>query len=128
MPGDITLSIDDRQVYLRGYPLNQFRGQNAALASLEYRFPIVNVERRRRATPLFFRRLHGAVFAEAGNAWDEGAFHGEDAKRSVGAEARFDMDLAYGLLPVTLRFVIAKGLDDFGEFQSYISFWMPLGL
>jgi Tol biopolymer transport system component len=128
MPGDITLSIDDREVYLRGYPLNQFRGQNAALASLEYRFPIVNIEDGSGQMPVFFRRLHGAVFAEAGNAWDEGAFHGEDAKRSVGAEARFDMDLAYGLIPVTLRLVVAKGLDEFGELQTYLSFWMPLGL
>lgn len=128
MPGDITLSIDDRQVYLRGYPVNQFRGQNAALGSLEYRFPIKNIERGDGTSPFFFRRLHGALFAEAGNAWSAGSFHGEDAKRAVGAEARLDMDIAYGLLPVTLRIVIAKGLDDFGEFQGYISFWMPFGL
>ena len=37
--GDITISLDDEGVYLRGYPVNVLRGQKAALASLEYRFP-----------------------------------------------------------------------------------------
>ena len=126
-PGDVALSIDNQDVYLRGYPANEFRGQKAALASLEYRFPIVNIEHGGGQTPLFLRRLHGAVFAEAGNAWDEGAFHGSDAKRAVGAEARLDLDLAYRL-PLTLRIVVAKGLDDQGESQAYLGLWVPFGL
>ena len=73
MPGDVTLSVNERAVYLRGYPAAEFRGENAALLSLEYRLPIVNIERGGGQTPFFWRRLHGAVFAEAGNAWDSGA-------------------------------------------------------
>jgi Tol biopolymer transport system component len=128
MPGDITLSINDRQVYLRGYPENAFRGQRAALASLEYRFPLLNIEHGGGQTPFFLRRLHGAVFGEAGNAWDTGAFHGSDAKRAVGAELRLDLDFAYGLVPITLRLGVAKGLDEEGETQLIMNLWMPLGL
>lgn len=127
-PGDVTLSIEDRQVFLRGYPSGEFRGQYVALAGLEYRFPIKNIERGGGQTPFFLRRLHGAVFGEAGNAWDEGAFHGSDLKRAVGAELRLDMDVAYGLLPVTFRIGFARGFDEEGESQVILSLWAPLGL
>ncbi|HTP06542.1 MAG TPA: hypothetical protein VMM54_15480 [Nitrospirota bacterium] len=123
-PGDVTLSIDDTAVYLRGYPVNSFRGQKAGLASLEYRFPITNIERGSGTTPFFSRRPHGAVFAEAGNAWD-GPFHGSDLKRSVGVEARLDMYLSY-FLPITLRLGIARGLDEKGETQIIFGLWAPI--
>ena len=123
-PGDTMMGIDDESIYLRGYPINAFRGRKAALASLEYRFPIKNIELGISSTPFFFRRLHGAVFAEAGNAWDD-QYRSEDIKSSIGAEVRMDMDIAYQLLPITLRLVGAKGLDDRGESSVYFSLWMP---
>jgi hypothetical protein len=43
----------------------------------------------------------------------------------VGAEARLDMTLAY-FLPLTVRFVLAKGLDTDGEGQAYFGLWVPL--
>jgi hypothetical protein len=123
-PGDITLSLDEQNVHLRGYPVNEFRGRKAALATLEYRFPIQNVEQGWDTKAFFFRRMHGAVFAEAGNAWD-GTLHGSDIKRSVGAEARLDFYLAY-YLPVTLRIGIAHGLDEEGETLTYFGLWVPV--
>jgi Tol biopolymer transport system component len=122
-PGDVTLAVDEQSVYLRGYPENSFRGRKAGLASLEYRFPLINIERGAGQAPFFLRRLHGAVFAEAGNAWDN-EFHSSDAKRAVGAELRLDMSIAYHL-PVTLRLVLAKGLDEKGEGRVNIGLWMP---
>jgi hypothetical protein len=122
-PGDVTLAVDEQSVYLRGYPENAFRGRKAGLVSLEYRFPLANIERGGGQTPFFWRRLHGAVFAEAGNAWD-GEFHSSDAKRAVGAELRLDLSVAYNL-PVTLRLGFAKGLDDKGEGRVNIGLWMP---
>ncbi len=126
-PGDITLSTDAQAVYLRGYPQNAFRGQKAALASLEYRFPVKNIEHGWGIRPIFFERLHGAVFYEAGNAWD-GAFHKSDLKRSVGAEVRLDMMLGYVLLPATLRVGIAVGLDEKGETIPTFGLSLPLEL
>ncbi len=124
--GDIAMTLDDQLVYLRGYPPNVLRGRNAALGSLEYRFPITELDRGYDTRPFYYRRLHGAVFFEAGNAWDD-AFHHEDLRRSVGAEARLDMTLAY-YLPITLRLVAARGLDQDGETQLYFGIWVPLEL
>ncbi len=123
-PGDVALAIDDRAIYLRGYPVNAFRGQRAALASLEYRFPVANIEAGLSSAPFFFRRVHGAVFGETGNAWD-GTFRSSDLKSSVGAEARLDVDLVYRL-PITFRIVFVNGLDDKGEKGIYFSLWGSL--
>jgi len=120
-PGDTIIPVDAESVYLRGYPVNEYHGSKAALASLEYRFPVVDVETGLSNAPVFFRRLHGAVFAEAGNAWDNG-FHGSEFKRAVGAEARFDTTFAY-YLPITFRLVLAKALDDKKESLFYLSLW-----
>jgi sugar lactone lactonase YvrE len=122
-PGDSMMAVDDNTIYLRGYPVNAFRGQKAALASLEYRFPLADIEVGSSSTPFFFRRLHGALFGEAGNAWDT-TFETKDLKRSFGAELRLDVDVAYQF-PLTFRLVAAKGLDEKGESNVYLSIWMP---
>jgi Tol biopolymer transport system component len=122
-PGDITIPVDDEFVYLRGYPVNEFRGRNAALASLEYRFPVTSIDSGADNGPLYMRKLHGAVFAEAGNAWDD-RLRLRDFKRAVGVEGRLDVYLAYSL-PVTFRYVVAKGLDEKRELYVYLWFWAP---
>ncbi len=126
MPGDVTFSVNDREIYLRGYPIDEFRGTHAGLLSLEYRMPLLNIEQGPGQRPFFLRRLHSAVFAEAGNAWNDEAFRGRDAKRSVGGELRLDTDFAYGLLPLTLRVGVARGLDEGGVWQFIFNAWMPL--
>jgi Tol biopolymer transport system component len=123
-PGDFTIPVTQESVYLRGYPVNEFRGRNAALASLEYRLPIVNIERGISNTPVFLRRFHGAVFAETGNAWDR-SFHIRELKSSVGAEARLDMYLSY-YFPITLRIGIAQGLDGDRDTRLIFNIWSPV--
>jgi hypothetical protein len=125
-PGDLTYTIEDRAVHLRGYPPGAFRGDQAAFASLEYRFPVLNVERGPGSAPLFLRRLHGALFCEAGEAWDD-SFAAGSLKKSVGGEARLDLTFSY-FLPVTLRVGVAVGLDDEGEVVPTLGLWMPFGL
>ena len=58
------------QSSLRGYREDQFRGNRMALATLEYRFPIVS-------------KVQGALFTEWGGAWDDGVTP-KDIKGSVG--------------------------------------------
>lgn len=123
-PGDLTINVIEQNVYLRGYPFNQYRGQKIGLMSAEYRFPVKNLESGLNNAPLFFKRLHGAVFAEAGNAWDT-AYSSKDLKRAVGAEARVDISLAY-VLPVTARFGIARALDDRRDTTLIASAWFAL--
>jgi hypothetical protein len=125
-PQDAIVLLESPEVFLRGYPVNVFRGRKAGLASLEYRFPLWNVERGKGSLPIFLRRFHGAVFFEAGNAWD-GTFHNNDLKRSVGAEMRMDLYLAY-YLPVTLRVGIAGGLDEEGETVPTFGLTLPVEL
>jgi len=123
-PGDITLNVQDNNVYLRGYPVNKYRGQKVGLLSTEYRFPVKNLERGFGNTPFFFKRLHGAVFVDAGNAWDY-TFASRDVKRAVGLEARLDMSLFYAL-PITVRAGLVKALDDRKETSAIFNIWLSL--
>ena len=54
---------------VRGYRSNYRSGRIAWTGSVEYRFPLAVVDRGLGAFPLFFDRIHGSVFADAGNAW-----------------------------------------------------------
>jgi outer membrane protein insertion porin family len=79
------------QSTLRGYREDQFRGTRMALASVEYRFPIVS-------------KVQGAIFADGGSAWSKdwapkgGDFHG-----SVGVGLSFNTPLG------PLRFDYGRG-------------------
>jgi hypothetical protein len=115
-PGDTTIPVDSDSIYLRGYPINAFRGRKAALASLEYRFPIRNVETGWNSAPVFFRRLHGAVFAEAGNAWND-AFRSSEFKRDRPSSAGRTSPTMYRSRSVRP----CDRLDDRGESLAYLS-------
>ena len=66
---------------LRGYREDQFRGTRMALASVEYRFPIVS-------------KVQGAVFADGGSAWyEDWAPKGGDIHGSVGVGLSFNTPL-----------------------------------
>ncbi len=54
---------------IRGYRANFRSGRIAWSSSAEYRFPIALIDRGMPFLPLFFDRLHGSVFFDAGNAW-----------------------------------------------------------
>ena len=122
-PGDITIAVSDDSVFLRGYPANKFRGRNAALASLEYRFPIAAIESGIGNKPIFFRRIHGAFFVESGNAWDDG-FHVRESKSAVGAEGRLDLYIIYNV-PITFRVGLAKALDPPRDLMLIFNIWTP---
>lgn len=123
-PGDALINIENNNVYLRGYPANKYRGQKVALATMEYRFPMRNLESGDGNSPFFFKRLHGDVFAEGGHAWDD-VFVRSQIKRSIGAEANLDMTLGY-FLPVTVRIGLYKVLDDQREKSMIVSIWAAL--
>ncbi|MDZ4184391.1 MAG: BamA/TamA family outer membrane protein [Desulfuromonadales bacterium] len=121
--GDLLQGLDEEKLALRGYAINAFRGQRAILASTEYRFPLLNLEQGIGNGPLYFRRLHGAVFAEGADAFDRGGVMIKDFRTAAGAELRCDLDLGYRL-PLTLRLVVAKGFDQGGEDQGYLTLWL----
>lgn len=112
------LEDDVSTVLLRGYPARAIRGQRMAVGSVEYRFPIWNIERGFTTKPFFFHRLHGALFVDSGNAWDPSTM--SDCKTGAGAELGADMTFAYRLR-VRMRVGAAVGVDDGGETQGYFA-------
>jgi hypothetical protein len=79
---------------LRGLPPDQRQGTAVLVANLDYRFPLVRVERGIRTWPVFLRDIHGAVFADIGSAgmsFDELP----GAVCSVGAELATRITLGY---------------------------------
>jgi outer membrane protein assembly factor BamA len=126
-PGETGYALDDHSLPLRGYPPNAFRGERAVLAGLEYRFPLLEVGRGGVSAPFFLRRLHGALFVEAGEAWDDGAFSAGEMHAGIGAELRLDLFFSY-FLPMTVRLGIAAGLDEGGGVYPTLGIWMPQGL
>lgn len=126
-PGDIAHELDDRALPLRGFKPNTFRGERALLAGLEYRFPLFDIGRGGVSAPLFLRRLHGALFVDAGNAWDGDRIPTDVLHTGVGAEIRLDLFFSYSV-PLTVRLGVAAGLDERGGVYPTLGIWMPQGL
>ncbi len=89
---------------LRGFPVGASYGDLYYLTSVEYRAPIWRIDRGWNTWPLFVRTLHGAVYCDAGYAFD--AFPASGAELGsllsstlvgVGAELRLSMVLGWGL-------------------------------
>lgn len=78
-----------RDFPLRGYPSRFQTGKYAATGTVEYRFPVYCIFRGPGTAPVFFDRVHAAVFTDAGEAWGDGdSFSGNRLKVGAGVESR----------------------------------------
>jgi hypothetical protein len=107
---------------VRGYGLNQLRGQQALVGSLEYRLPPWSIERGLGNWPLFFDDLSLLVFADAGVAgspldWNRVRF-------SVGAELRLGLTLFYLAPGSSVALGGAQGLGETGP-RFYLNLVLP---
>jgi hypothetical protein len=95
---------------LRGFRNDSFHGEEFALGTAEYRFPIWTVEAGAWTLPFFLRRFHGALYTDVGDAWTAGR---GDFKlhAGAGAELRAEVVLGY-ILPADVRFGCARGLEN----------------
>lgn len=97
---------------LRGWPRWSIRGEKLWLSSLELRFPLIDEIRVR--FPFFglsFFGVRGAVFADAGGAWDTDY---RSTLGSVGGGIRFNL---FGAL--VLRYDVGKKIENnFSNFQK----------
>jgi hypothetical protein len=84
---------------LRGFPNDTFAGSHVALLNVDYRWPIARPQRGRGTWPLFVHTIHGAVFADAGDAWTR-AFRAGGIKASAGTELSADIIAGY-FFPLT---------------------------
>jgi len=104
-------------LFLRGYPAGSFVGDRYHLFSAEYRAPLLFFDRGSSTFPLFVRRLHGAVFADAGRAFSGDLAFG-DLKTGIGAELRLDVRFFYALNGL-VQIGLAKGLATEGVVDYY---------
>jgi Tol biopolymer transport system component len=81
---------------LRGFPDDDALGPHAAVINLDYRVPLLRIERGAGTLPAFARTLHGTVFVDAGHVWDE-SFRASDARVAIGGELSLDVVLGYSL-------------------------------
>lgn len=106
--GDSPLTSASRRTFsLRGVPFATFGGERAMVFSLEYRLPLVTVERGFRNLPIFLNRAHLGFFADYGDIWNRNQNRDLDNffdnfMLGTGVELRGDFVLGHGL-PVTGR-------------------------
>ena len=105
---------------IRGYPTNVVRGSQYQAWKLEYRFPIMELDHGFSTTPLFFRNIKGAVFADTGAAYD-GHLVDADLITGIGAELQLDTIIGYYVLN-SLRLGYARGLQEEGISEWYLLF------
>ena len=113
------LGIETRNFPVRGYSTGTLRGDRAALASLEYRLPLWQIDRGPATWPLFFNRIVGDVFVDWGTAWRDGS---RRSIGSIGAEAALDLFLGYAA-PLRYRAGVAYLLREPGKgsLQPYVT-------
>lgn len=100
---------------LRGWPLNSIRGNKMWQANVEFRFPLLNVVALRfpLGIGLDFPGIRGAVFFDAGKAWDQ-YYDNRITYGAFGVGVRLN---ALGL--VVLRYDIGKRIEnDFNQIQG----------
>ncbi|MEA2021560.1 MAG: BamA/TamA family outer membrane protein, partial [Candidatus Caldatribacteriota bacterium] len=130
------LSNIDLNVFpLRGYRPAFLKGNNLLLTSLEYRFPIANIERGFKQGPFFFflERLSGAFFIDIGNAWNSAdsdktidpknngiSSNWHDFKTGIGAELKANFNQKFDF-PFTLRLGAAKALSSPKGYDIYFT-------
>ncbi|HEY4224138.1 MAG TPA: BamA/TamA family outer membrane protein, partial [Myxococcota bacterium] len=108
---------------LRGYPSSAFQGDAFALGTVEYRFPLLEIEHGFATVPIFFDRVHGALFSDLGEAWD-GVPNAKKFRASVGVELQLQVTLAYyGLFLVRVGY--ARGVSQGGVDQPYVVLGFP---
>lgn len=120
-----SLFLNQRQccTYLRGYSPNVMVGDQYHLLSAEYRAPLLWFERGYSTFPLYLRRLNGAVFGDAGEAFF-GSFKPGNIRYGVGAEVRLSAVLVY-YIETELQIGFARGLSTGGSNHYYIVSTFP---
>jgi len=129
-------NIDVNTFSLRGYKPATLEGNNLLLTSLEYRFPLANIEHnliKLGPLSLFLERFSGTFFIDIGNAWESTSIKTittdeeneinsiwQDFKSSIGVELKADFNNQFDY-PFTLRIGAAKALSNPKGYDIYIT-------
>ncbi|MBX3599148.1 MAG: hypothetical protein KF863_00890 [Rubrivivax sp.] len=103
--------LNQRDIALRGYRGDEpvLRGRHGRVASAEWRFTLADIDRHGMVPPLGINRLSGAVFVDAGGAWDAGS-RPDRWRRGAGFELLAETRLLYAMA-LQLRLGYARALD-----------------
>lgn len=107
-------------VVVRGFSAARVRGDQYLLGGAEYRFPLLWIDWGHSTLPLFFERIHGALFVDAATAFDRAKSH-QHTLVGVGGELRLDLTAGY-YAPQSFRVGVARGLGPVGQWQGYVLF------
>lgn len=112
--------LNERDLALRGYDNGEpeLTGKRARIAGIEWRTPLVDLDRHLMVPPIGLNRLSAALFYEAGAAWTD-ASKPEHYYRSAGVELLAELKLGYRL-GLLLRAGYARGLDEPGGDEVYL--------
>ena len=111
-PGGIQFDFDAIAL-VRGFETGDVDGRRAAVLNVDYRIPLIWLERGVGTWPLFARSLHGAVFTDVGAAWDSRLTR-DNRRASFGGEVSADVVLAYSF-PLTAAAGVAWRHDPSGR-------------
>ena len=114
-------SINNNSFPLRGFSSSRFSGNNLISASLEYRFPIMTVEKKVGFdwASIFLERVSGSLFLDAGQAWDGKMSQiPSEINASLGAELNFKFKQAQNN-PFILTLGIGKALSEPSQFRFH---------
>jgi hypothetical protein len=111
-------TLNERDLPLRGYRGNEaeLRGRHARLGTVEFRTPIMDIDRHAMVPPIGINRLSATAFFDIGAAWDSGS--ASKYYKGVGAEVLGEVKLLY-LLALQTRVGVAIGLDGPGTTRVY---------
>jgi hypothetical protein len=125
-PGDGVVDFGSSAfALLRGFAPNSFAGSRIAITNLEYRWPIARPQRGHGTWPLFLHTLHGALFADAGDAWTR-AFDRRAIKTSAGAELSANLVAGF-FAPFTVSVGAAYGHDGSGPVADRVTTYFRVG-
>jgi hypothetical protein len=90
---------------LRGFDEADVTGTRAAVMNVDYRVPVMRLDRGVGTAPVFFRAVHAAAFLDVGHAWTGTARWG-DRRTSIGAEVGMDTVVGFAV-PLTFAAGVA---------------------
>ncbi len=101
---------------LKGYPFYSLGGNHFVYSNLTYRFPLIeHIDMR--FLQLYFDKLYGAVYGDAGSAWSAGRLRDQKFKRDAGFELRLEAFSWYAF-PTRIFFNATYGFDQFDRYIS----------
>ena len=114
--------------FMRGYTFYSLEGRKAAMANATFRFPVWPSVHRRFG-PFYLDRIYGAVYGDAGKAWDGDMFKHDPVfgrsgpVRDAGLQLRLDL-ISFYSLPTRIELDAAYGFDEVdnkGPWKLYLT-------